>query len=360
MPTFHKLKIANIRRETEDTVSIAFDVPEHLREEYRYIQGQYLTLKTLINGEDVRRSYSICSGLFDNELRVAVKKVKGGMFSCFANETLQEGDEIDVMTPMGNFYTELDPEHENHYVGFAAGSGITPLMSIIRTILAYEPQSTFTLVYGNKTRKDIIFREDLVDLKNTYIGRFNLINILSREDSEVELFQGRIDKEKAATIMDKLIPAGGADEYYICGPETMIHEISDMLQSRGVDKKHIHFELFTSPSVKKGTQKAHEEGAEDLSGQKAQVTIILDGDSTEFELEMDGTNTLDAALEQGADLPYACKGGVCCTCRAKLVEGKVNMDVNYSLEEDELEAGFILTCQSHPLTDKVVVDFDHR
>ncbi|WP_417319967.1 1,2-phenylacetyl-CoA epoxidase subunit PaaE [Emcibacter sp.] len=360
MPTFHKLKIANLRRETEDTVSIAFHVPDKLREEYKYIQGQYLTLKTVIDGEDTRRSYSICSGLYDDELRVAVKKVKGGLFSSFANEVLKEGDEIDVMTPMGNFYTELHPEQEHHYVGFAAGSGITPLMSIIKTILAYEPKSIFTLVYGNRSRKEIIFREELVDLKNRFMGRFNLINILSREESEVELFHGRIDRSKAAEILDRLIPPGGADEYYICGPESMIHDVSGLLAEHKVEKKNIHFELFTSPIVQKGEAAEVAEVPETLSDHVAKVTIIVDGNSTEFELETVGENILDAALEKGADLPFACKGGVCCTCRAKLIEGEVNMDVNYSLEEEELEAGFILTCQAHPITDKVVVDFDER
>ncbi|MFC7048838.1 1,2-phenylacetyl-CoA epoxidase subunit PaaE [Emcibacter nanhaiensis] len=360
MPTFHKLKISNLRRETEETVSIAFHVPDELREEYKYIQGQYLTLKTVIDGEDTRRSYSICSGLFDDELRVAVKKVKGGLFSSFANEVLKEGDELDVMTPMGNFYTELHPDQEHHYVGVAAGSGITPLMSIIKTILAYEPKSIFTLIYGNRTRRDIIFREDLVDLKNTYIDRFNMINILSREEPDVDLLHGRIDRNKVADILDRLIPPGGADEYYICGPETMIHDVSDLLAERKVDKKNIHFELFTSPTVQKGEEADVAEVPEELADHVAKVTVVVDGNSMEFDLETAGQNILDAALEKGADLPFACKGGVCCTCRAKLIEGEVNMDVNYSLEEDELEAGFILTCQAHPITDKVVVDFDER
>lgn len=360
MPIFHSLKISNIRQETDDAVSIAFEVPQDLHEEYQYNAGQYLTLKAVIGGEDTRRSYSICSGLFDNELRVAIKKIKGGLFSCFANDTLKEGQMLDVMTPMGNFFTHLDKDHKKHYVGFAAGSGITPLISIIRTILAYEPQSTFTLVYGNKNRKSIIFREGLVDLKNSYINRFNMINILSREDQEVDLFSGRITGDKAAQIMDTLIPSSGADEVYLCGPENMINDVSDTLQGRGLSKDKIHFELFTSPTTAQGkTQDAQDEKS-DLAGKMSNVTIIVDGDEFNFDLDMGGGNVLDAALEQGADLPFACKGGVCCTCRAKLIEGKVNMEINYSLEEEEVEEGFILTCQSHPLTEKIVIDFDER
>ncbi len=360
MPVFHALTIANIRRETDDTISIAFDVPPDLQAEYRYNAGQYLTLKAVINGEDIRRSYSICSGLFDDELRVAVKKIKGGLFSSFANEKLKEGDVLDVMTPMGNFYTPLDAAHEKHYLGFAAGSGITPLIAIIRTILACEPRSRFTLVYGNKTRKSIIFREGLTDLKNSYISRFNMINILSREDQEIDLFSGRITGDKATEIMDRLIPAAGADEVYLCGPEQMINDISATLQKRGLAEENIHFELFTSPTASQGTQQDTTEEMPDLSGRMSNVTVVVDGDEFNFDLDMGAGNILDAALEQGADLPYACKGGVCCTCRARLIEGRVNMEINYSLEEDEVEAGFILTCQSHPLTEKIVIDFDER
>lgn len=360
MPVFHSLKISNITQETDDTVSIAFDVPHDLHEEYQYNAGQYLTLKAIINGEDTRRSYSICSGLYDDELRVAVKKIKGGLFSSFANDTLKEGDELEVMTPMGNFFTHLDKTHEKHYVGFAAGSGITPLISIIRTILAYEPKSTFTLVYGNRNRKSIIFREGLIDLKNSYISRFNMINVLSREDQEIDLFSGRITGEKATEVMDKLIPASGAAEVYLCGPEDMINDVSDTLQKRGQKKDTIHFELFTSPTATQGEKQEAVEEKTDLAGKMSNVTVIVDGDEFNFDLDMGGENVLDAALEQGADLPFACKGGVCCTCRAKLIEGKVNMEINYSLEEEEVEAGFILTCQSHPLTEKIVVDFDER
>lgn len=355
MPKFHKLKIASLRRETDDTVSVAFEVPKKLQNDYKYIQGQYLTLKTVLGDEDTRRSYSICSGLYDNELRVAVKKIKGGLFSTFVNESLKVGDELDVMTPMGNFYTDLDPDHAHHYVGFVAGSGITPLLSIIRTIMVHEPKSRFSLIYGNRSRQTIIFREELADLKNQFMARFTIANILSREDQEVDLFKGRIDGKKAADIMDSL---PGADEVFLCGPEQMITHVSETLKGRGIKAENIHFELFTSPSVQQGAKQEEEEEAK-ASG-TSHVTVIVDGNETTFDLEMSGDSVLDAALEKGADLPFACKGGVCCTCRAKLIEGKVNMQVNYSLEKDEVDAGFILTCQSRPLTEKIVVDFDHR
>lgn len=360
MPTFNALKISHIRKETDDTVSIAFTVPEELQDQYRFIQGQYLTLKTLIGGEDIRRSYSICSGLFDNELRVAIKKIKGGLFSQFANQILSEGDKIDVMTPMGNFFTPLDVDHEKHYVGFAAGSGITPLMAIIKTILVFEPKSSFTLVYGNRTRKSIIFRDDLLALKNLHMDRFNLINILSREEVDNPLFTGRINGEKASEIMDSLIPASGADEVYLCGPEEMINDVKNSLLGKNIAKEKIHFELFTSPSVGKETAKSREEASGTDSAKDSQITVIMDGAEMSFELGASGDSILDAALAQGGDLPFACKGGVCCTCRAKLIKGKVTMTANYSLEEDEVEAGFILTCQSHPLSEKIIIDFDQR
>ena len=360
MPTFHSLAISSIRQETDDTVSIAFEVPRELQEEYRYNAGQYLTLKAVIKGEDTRRSYSICSGLYDDELRVAIKKIKGGLFSSFANEDLKKGDRLDVMTPMGNFFTPLDKAHKKNYVGFAAGSGITPLISIIRSILAYEPHSKFTLVYGNKSRKSIIFREDLIDLKNTYMARFNMINVLSQEDQEIDLFSGRITGEKALQVIKRILPASGADEIYLCGPEDMINYVSEAVQKNGQEKNSIHFELFTSPTATGGEKQEAPEKKAALSGKMSQVTVIVDGDEFNFDLDMGGGNLLDAALEQGADLPFACKGGVCCTCRAKLIEGKVNMDVNYSLEEEEIAEGLILTCQSHPLTDRIVVDFDER
>lgn len=355
---FHPLQVAGIRKETSDCVSIAFTIPEELTDTFRYKQGQYITLRTSINGEDIRRSYSICSSPLDNELRVAVKKVEHGVFSTYANETLKKGDTLDVMPPLGKFFTELNPSQEKTYAGFAAGSGITPLLSIIKTTLRTEPNSSFTLVYGNRNRHSIIFKEELEALKNLYMDRFRVIHILSREKTDAPVNFGRIDKNKCLTLCEKTIDVKNTDAFFLCGPEEMIFSVKETLEEKGVDPKKIHFELFTTPGSKQ-TAKATSHTA---SGNevKSKVTIKLDGIAFDFDLGFESESILDAALKNGADLPYACKGGVCCTCRAKLLEGEVDMDVNYGLEPDEIEQGFILTCQSHPRTEKVVVDFDTK
>ena len=361
MLQFHQLTIEDLRKETEDTVSVAFEITDDLKEKFQFIQGQYLTLRKEINGEDVRRSYSICSGVEDGELRVAIKKVEGGRFSTFANEELKKGDVLEVMPPMGKFYVPLAEANANHYVAFAAGSGITPMMSIIKTTLIKEPNSTFTLFYSNRTSASIIFREELEDLKDRYMSRLRVFHLLSREPSDVPLFSGRIDGEKCGKICEKLIDPKEVAAYFICGPEPMIHAVSDTLKGVGVEENKIHFELFTSPVAGALKQKEETKKASKGTGKEmSQVEIILDGNHLQFELGYNGDNILDKALTKGADLPFSCKGGVCCTCRAKLVEGEVEMDVNYSLEPDEVERGFILTCQAHPRSEKVVVDFDQQ
>lgn len=353
---FQKLTVADIRKETADCVSIAFTVPANLKETFRFKQGQYITLRTIIHGKDVRRSYSICSSPLDNELRVAVKKVDGGLFSVYANERLQKGDVLDVMPPIGKFFTELDPHQSKNYVGFAAGSGITPLLSIIKTTLRTEPKSEFTLVYGNRNRHSIIFKEELEGLKNLYMNRFRVIYVLSREKTDAAIHFGRIDAEKCSALSEKTIDITNTDAFFLCGPENMIFSVKDQLEQSGVDKKKIHFELFTTPGSSQPSVVRRESSVKQEV--KSKITIKLDGISFDFDLGFEGDAILDAALKNGADLPYACKGGVCCTCRAKLVEGEVDMDVNYGLEPEEIEQGFILTCQSHPRTEKVVVDFD--
>jgi ring-1,2-phenylacetyl-CoA epoxidase subunit PaaE len=353
---FHSLQVSEVRKETADCVSIAFDVPETLKETFRFIQGQYVTLRAIINGEEIRRSYSICSSPLDHELRVAVKKTEQGIFSNFANEQLRKGDRLDVMEPIGKFYTQLDPTQTKNYIGFAAGSGITPLISIIKTTLRTELNSCFTLVYGNRSRHSIIFREELEGLKNLYMDRFRIIHILSREKTDAAINFGRIDAAKCSVLCEKNLDISSTDAFFLCGPENMIFSVKEQLEKLGVDKKKIHFELFTTP----GTQKTFTAKTidPDKAQAKSRITIKLDGSSFDFDLGFDGEPILDAALRQGADLPYACKGGVCCTCRAKLIEGEVDMEVNYGLEQEEIEHGFILTCQSHPRTEKVVVDFD--
>ena len=354
---FHPLVIKEVRRETPDCVSIAFEVPSPLKEAFVYKHGQSLTIKTTISGTEVRRSYSICSSPFDDELRIAVKRVEGGVFSCFANEQLKKGDVLEAMPPVGKFFTELDEAHKKSYVAFAAGSGITPILSIIKTTLLTEPNSQFTLVYGNRSRQSIIFKEELESLKNKFIDRFRVIHILSREKMDAAINFGRIDSEKCSTLFHKAIDLNKTDEFFLCGPEEMIFSVKDFLESNGIDRKHIHFELFVTSSKKKeaGTKVVNKDNEV-----KSKVTIKLDGSSFDFDLAFDSDSILDAALMQGADLPFACKGGVCCTCRAKLIEGEVEMDVNYALEPEELEQGFILSCQSHPKTEKVVVDFDMK
>ncbi len=354
-PKFHTLKIKDIRRETADCVSLAFEIPEPLQSAYTYLPGQYLTLKTAVNGEEIRRSYSICSSPVDAELRVAVKQVENGRFSTLANQVLQVGDALEVMTPMGNFHAAHDPAHRKHYVAFAAGSGITPIMSILKTVLRTEPHSRFTLFYGNQSSERVIFREAIEGLKNQYLGRLAVHYVLSREFTGSDLFTGRISRQKCATFFDKIIAIEDVDEFFICGPQEMNEDIRDLLLENGVERKQVHVELFTT-GVRREARTTKEVSKQ--SGTEAQIQITLDGTIFEFPLYSNGDSILDAALKKGADLPFACKGGVCCTCRARLTEGEVEMEVNYALEPDEVAAGYILTCQSHPRSARVVVDFD--
>lgn len=353
---FHSLKVKELIKETSDCTSIAFELTDDLYDVFEYKQGQYLTLRTEINGEDIRRSYSLCSSPLDGEMRVAVKKIEEGKFSTFANDVLKEGDTLDVMPPMGNFYTELSPNQAKSYVAFAAGSGITPMMSIIKTTLQTEPDSQFTLLYCNKNVHSIIFKEEIEGLKNLYLNRFQVYHFLTREMQDIPLFNGRFDNEKMEQILGGIVKTESVDDYFLCGPEEMIMGIKKSLEARNVDSKKIHFELFTTPGAKKGNAK--KKVAKKRDGKVSLVTIKDSGSSYQFELSQGTNNILDAALLNGADLPFACKGGVCCTCKAKVVEGKVEMDVNYALEPEEVEQGFVLTCQAHPLTPTVVVDFD--
>ena len=361
---FIPLTIEDVRRETADCVSIAFTIPPQLRETFHYHQGQNITIRAVIDGTELRRSYSICSSPLDDELRIAVKAVPGGLFSTHANERLQPGHELEVLPPSGKFYTELKPGNRKRYLAFVAGSGITPVLSLIRTALAIEPESHFTLVYGNRHRASIIFREQLEALKNRYMDRLALHHILSREQMDLPLQQGRIDAQKCEALCERLIDLQGMDEIYLCGPGEMIFSVREWLERRGVEKKKVHFELFHPlEAAGPGATRRQETGGDLLSGQEgrvSEVTVRVDGASHIFTLPFEGASVLDAALHEGADLPFACKGGVCCTCRARLIEGQVEMDLNYALEADELAAGFILTCQSHPRSPKVVIDFDSK
>lgn len=353
---FHNLTVKEVRTETPDCVSIAFDVPASLQNEFVFEQGQNITIKKEIDGEEIRRSYSICSAPFEKELRVAVKKVEGGKFSTYANSKLKAGEVLDILPPTGKFNTKLQTTNHKQYLAFAAGSGITPVISIIKTTLQTEPASSFTLVFGNRGRHSIIFFEELEGLKNKYLNRFNFINILSREKTDAPINSGRIDSNKL-TELAKLIDYKGTDEFFICGPEEMIFCVKEFLEASGIEQKKIHFELFTTPGQKESVAGSRELAVKS-SGPSSKITVKLDGRSFDFDLGFNSENILDAALKQGADLPFACKGGVCCTCKAKLLEGEVEMDVNWGLEHEEVKQGFILTCQSHPITEKVVVDFD--
>lgn len=351
---FHPIAVKEVRTETPDCVSVVFDIPESLKEEFAFKAGQNLAIKAIINGKEVRRSYSLCTAPFENTWKVAIKKVEGGLFSVYANETLKEGDVLEVMPPAGNFMVTLYPEKKRNYVAIVAGSGITPVLSLVKTILKTEPQSFVTLVFGNKNRNSVMFFEELEAIKNKYLERFSLIHVFSREKTEAELNHGRITKEKLNEL-SSLVSFASADEFFLCGPKQMIFTTKDFLESAGIDKKKIHFELFSSQESNDTTPLSKEE----FSSPGSNITVTVDGRSFSFDIAAgDSTTILDAALKQGADLPYACKGGMCCTCKAKLLEGKVKMDVHWGLEDDEVERGYILTCQSHPVTEKVVVDFD--
>jgi ring-1,2-phenylacetyl-CoA epoxidase subunit PaaE len=355
---FESIRVKSVRKETNDCVSIVLDIPAALQAQYAFQQGQYLTIKTTINGEEVRRSYSLCSSPLDKEWRVAIKKVDGGVFSTYANEVLKAGDTLDVMPPMGKFFTPIQSEQAKQYVCFAAGSGITPILSIIKTVLVAEPLSQVILVYGNRSKASIIFKEQLEALKNKYMERFSLIHVLSREKMDAPIQSGRITADKCAALSSTLIKLDQADAFFICGPEEMTLAVRDYLKAQSVDSKKIHVELFTSAGARAKQHQAPKEQADNAPASK--IIVKLDGRSFDFKLPFEGESILDAALKQGADLPFACKGGVCCTCKAKLIEGEVDMDVNYGLEPEEIEQGFILTCQSHPRTEQVVVDYDYR
>ena len=356
---FHQLRVKNVKKETPDCVSVTFEVPEELNQEFKFKHGQYLTFKNLHNNEEIRRSYSICSSPLDNELRVAVKKIEDGIFSTFVNDTIKVGDVLDVMTPQGNFFTEVHEDNKKLYVGIVAGSGITPVLSIIKTVLQTEPNSQFVLLYGNRNKSSIIFKEEIEALKNRYMERISVYNILSRETADAEILSGRIDKAKIEYFLQNIIDPKEVSEVFLCGPEEMILSGRDAFVEAGVDVKHLHFELFYSASAeakKVERQKAVKQSNDTMS----KVTIKLDATALQIDLGYNGDTILDAALQNGADLPYACKGGVCATCKCKVEKGEVEMDINYSLEPDELERGFVLACQAHPRSAEVVVDFDAK
>jgi ring-1,2-phenylacetyl-CoA epoxidase subunit PaaE len=354
MAKFYTLTIADIYKETKDSSVITFDVPDDLKPIFRYKQGQHLTLRAKIDGEDLRRSYSLCSAPHEGKWQVAVKRISNGIFSGYINDTLQKGDKLDVMPPHGNFYLECQPKQDRNYIAFAAGSGITPILSIIKTHLKEEPNCTFKLFYLNKSVKTIIFKEEIELLKNKYFGRFEIFHFLSKEKRNIPLFNGRFDKEKLKIITTKLMDIAKVDACFVCGPEEIIHLVKDELTAAGLEANKVHFELFTpSSGVRAKSAKVIENKVEGTD-----VTIIEGGKEFHFTMAEDDDNILDGALSAGADLPFACKGGVCSTCKCRVVEGTAEMKVNYALEESEVEKNFILSCQAVPTSKKLVVDFD--
>ncbi len=352
---FHPLTIKDVRRETADAVSIAFAVPDELKDAYRFTPGQFLTLRSKRDGEELRRSYSICSGLDDGELRVAVKRIEGGRFSSFVHEGLKPGETIEVMTPMGRFGIAPDPAASRTYVGLACGSGITPIMSIVKSVLAREPKSRFFLFYGNRTTSSIIFREALEDLKDRFVDRLSVFHVLSREAQDISILNGHLNGEKVKLLLRTIVPVETVDHAFICGPEAMIDEAEAALKAMGMDPHRIHVERFTPAEAGAGRPAPRIAPAD--ATPTATAEIILDGSRQSFPVA-EGEAIVDAALRAGLDLPYSCKGGMCCTCRAKVVEGEVELLQNYSLEPWEIEAGYTLTCQAVPRSRRVVVDYD--
>ncbi len=355
MARFHSIKVGDIYKETKDCSVLSFDIPEELISEFQYKQGQHLTLRTTIDGEEVRRSYSLCSSPIENKWKVAVKKINGGLFSTFVNDTLKKGDAIELMAPNGIFNTEVNPTQAKNYIFFAAGSGITPILSILKTHLASEQKSTFKLFYLNRTVKSIIFKEEIEQLKNVYFDRFEIFHFLTKEHRSIELLNGRFTKEKLKVLTSKIIDIPSVDECFICGPEEMIFLIRDELVAAGLNKNKVHFELFSTGNSDADKQRVNKILEKKVEG--TEVTIIDGGKEFHFTMDDDFDNILDGALAAGADLPFACKGGVCSTCRCKIISGTVEMKINYALDEEEVAKGLILSCQAVPTSQNVVVEF---
>lgn len=357
MARFHTLKVKDVRRETADAVSVAFEVPLAIQHEYQFKQGQYITIKLNVNGEEIRRSYSICTSPYsEKELRVAVKEVKDGRASTLINRSWKAGDTVEVMTPMGNFSSVLSGNNKKHYVLFAGGSGVTPMMSILKSVLYIEKQSNITLVYANRDEDSVIFKAELEKLIADHSDKLKVLNVYDNPKTQVsDLQKGLLTPERVKAIVENY---GGvnADEYFICGPGPMMENIKQALEGLKIVKEKIHIEYFSA--VADAVAKAENTGAIVGADVNSEITVIQYGIETQMTLNTGGLTILDAAIEAGVDAPFSCKGAVCCTCRAKVIEGKAKMDNNFALTDAEVEEGFILTCQAHPLTEKVVIDFD--
>jgi ring-1,2-phenylacetyl-CoA epoxidase subunit PaaE len=355
---FHPLRVRDVQPDTDEAVIVSFDVPESLREAFRFTQGQYLTLRTVRDGADLRRSYSICAGVDDPCLRVGVRKVAGGAFSQWVHAGLKPGDAIEVMPPQGRFFVPLDAQAERHYLAVAGGSGITPILSIMKTVLAREPKSRFTLVYSNRRPSTTMFKEELEDLKNRYLTRLALHHVFTQEHVDAPLYAGRLTRDKLAQFFATVIDANTIDHAFVCGPYQMNDEVEAALRDAGLSDEQIHIERFGAPVANPGDAMQHAPAAEDADN--ARIEIIRDGLTREIVFRKDDPSILDAAAAAGLDVPYSCKSGVCSTCRAKVLDGEVRMERNFALDKAEVAAGFVLTCQAHPLSERVVVSFDER
>lgn len=356
MARFLPLTVTDLRRDTRDAVVVTLAPRDQDRALFQFTQGQYLTFRHDVDGEELRRSYSICAGVDDGCLQVGIKRVDGGAFSTWANESLAPGDTLEAMPPMGRFFLPLDPGTARHYVGFAAGSGITPVLSIVKTVLRREPKSRFTLVYANRQISSIMFREELEDLKNVYLGRFSVLHVLESEAQEIDLFTGRIDADKMTALFDRWIDPRSVDAAFICGPEPMMLTVAASLRDHGLRDDQIRFELFASGQP--GRAKARPVSKAADAGAGTQATVTLDGATRSFAMPREGQTILDAAIANHMDAPYSCKAGVCSTCRCKVLDGEVEMAVNHALEDYEVRAGYVLSCQAYPLTDRVTVSYD--
>ena len=354
---FHPLRVRAVLPDTAEAVIVSFDVPEHLREVFSFTQGQYLTLRKDIDGQDLRRSYSICAGVDDGELRVGVRKVKGGVFSNWINANLQAGDQISVMAPQGRFFVPIEPQSRRHHLGIAGGSGVTPILSTMKTVLAREPLSDFTLIYGNRQLQSTMFKEEIEDLKNRYLTRLVLHHVFSDEHADSPLNQGVMNRDKIAEFLNSVVPAASIAHAYICGPFQMNDEAEAALLAAGVPEERIHIERFGIPQQQVGAV-IHEALPGDAP--TARIVIIRDGLKREIAFTKHQPSILDAASAAGLEVPFSCTSGVCGTCRAKLVEGEVRMERNFALDKAEVAAGFVLTCQAHPLSERVVLSFDER
>ena len=357
---FHPLRVRKIEPDTQEAVVVSFDVPPELREVFGFTQGQYLTLRADIDGQDLRRSYSICAGVDDGELRVGVRKVRGGVFSNWINEHLKPGDSVKVMAPQGRFFVPLEPTARRHHVGLAGGSGITPILSIMKTVLAREPHSRFTLIYGNRQLRSTMFKEELEDLKNRYLTRLVLHLVFSDEHSDSPLNMGFLDREKIGDFLRTVVPAWSIDHAYICGPFQMNDEAEAALLAAGVPESAVHIERFGVAQAAATPVGAVIHEARPGDAEQARVVIIRDGLRREIDFHRDDPSILDCASAAGLEVPYSCTSGVCGTCRAKVLEGDVRMERNFALDKTEVAAGFVLTCQAHPTTERVVLTFDER